>query len=349
MAIVGVRPRYIKEMKFFRLTYFAATAAFATLAVPSVKAQTGRSAYDFLTIPTSSHVYALGGANISLIDPDVTLVEQNPALLGPEIERQLAVSYMHYMGSANFAGARFGHAAGERGAWAIGMRYLNYGEITGYDHTGVATGSFTPTDIAAEGSYSHDFTDRLRGGINLKMIYSNYEQYSAFAMAVDLGINYYDDDHDLSLSAVLKNMGGQLKRFEDAYDRLPFDVQLGLTKGLGTSFSFSVTARHLTRWNLPYYQHDDDGTKEVEMKSSFGKNLFRHLVFGLQYEPSDKFYVALGYDYKTRSDMSTYQRNFFSGVSVGLGIRAGSFNVGAAYAMPHKSASTLMINLALDI
>lgn len=116
---------------------------------------------------------------------------------------------------------------------------------------GTPIGNFTPTDIAAEGSYSHDFTDRLRGGINLKMIYSNYEQYTAFAMAADLGINYYDDDHDFSVSAVLKNMGGQLKRFEDAYDRLPFDVQLGLTKGLGSSFSFSVTAWHLNRWNLP--------------------------------------------------------------------------------------------------
>ena len=84
-------------------------------------------------------------------------------------------------------------------------------------------------------TYSHDFTYRLRGGINLKMIYSNYEQYSAFAIAADLGINYYDDDHDFSVSLVLKNMGGQVKRFEEAYDRLPFDVQIGFMKGLGMS------------------------------------------------------------------------------------------------------------------
>lgn len=99
----------------------------------------------------------------------------------------------------------------------------------------------------------------------------------------------------------------------------------------------------------PYYEHSDEGVKEVKMKSSFGKNLFRHLVFGLQYEPSDSFYAAVGYNYKTRSDMSSYQRNFFSGFSVGLGIRARAFTIGAAYAMPHKSASTLMINLALDL
>lgn len=332
-------------MKVAPLAYIAAILALAFQA----QAQTGRSAYEFLDIPTSSHVYGLGGCNISLIDNDVTLSQQNPALLGAEIGSQLGVSYMYYMGSANFAGARFGHSAGERGAWAAGIRYLNYGEISGYDHTGASTGNFTPVDMVAEGTYSHDFTDRLRGGINLKMVYSNYEQYSSFALAADLGINYFNPDRNLSLSAVLTNMGGQLKRFEDKYDHLPFDVQLGVTKGFGESFSVSVTAWHLTKWNLPYYQHSTTEGNESVMKSNFGKNLLRHLIFGVEYMPTDRFYLDLGYNYKTRSDMSNYQRNFFSGFSVGVGIKARAFSVGAAYAMPHKSASSFLLNLSLDI
>ncbi len=333
-------------MKLIFLSHIAIAGAFT---LPCY-GQTARTAYDFLTVPTSSRVFGLGGCNISLISADVMLAEQNPALLGAEIGSQLGVGYMHYLGSANFAGARYGHSAGERGAWAIGMRYLNYGSMTGYDQSGLATGTFTPTDIVAEGTYSHDFTDRLRGGINMKMIYSNYEQYTAFAMAADLGINYYDPDHDLSFGLTLKNMGGQLKRFENTYDRLPFDVQFGLTKGLSESFSFSITAWNLTRWNLPYYSHtDDDSGKHTELKSNFGKNLFRHLIFGIEYLPSESFYIDLAYNYKTRSDMSSYQRNFFSGFSVGLGFRARSFTIGAAYAMPHKSASTLLFNVLLDL
>ncbi|MDE6532725.1 MAG: type IX secretion system protein PorQ [Muribaculaceae bacterium] len=316
----------------------------------SVSAQTGRSAYDFLTIPGSSHVYGLGGANITVIDDDVTLAEQNPALLGPEIERQVAFSYMHYIGSSNFAGVRYGMAAGEHSAWAAGIRYLNYGSMMGYDQNGMETGTFTPSDIVVEGSYSHDFTYRLRGGINIKGIYSSYEQYSAFALAADVGLNYYDDERDMSLSVVFKNMGGQIKRFEESYDRLPFDIQLGWMKGMGDSgFSLSVTAWHLTEWNLPYYEHTEDGVQEVKLHTSFGKNLFRHLIFGVQYQPSDRFYVDLAYNYKTRSDMGGYQRNFLSGFSAGLGIKAGAFSIGAAYAMPHKSASTVMLNLGMNI
>ncbi len=323
-----------------------------SLCVPMIsRAQTGRSAYDFLEIPTSSQVFGLGGTNIAVIDDDVTLAEQNPALVGPEIDMQAAFSYMHYLGSANFAGVRFGMAAREYGAWTAGIRYLNYGEIAGYDQTGSYTGSFSPQDVVLEGTYSHDFTYRLRGGISMKMIYSNYEQYSAFAMAADLGLNYYDDDHDFSASITLKNMGGQLKRFEESYDHLPFDVQLGIMKGLGSSpFSFGITAWHLTRWNLPYYNHKgEDGEDVSELKTSFGKNLFRHLIFALQYRPNDRLYIDLAYNYKTRSDMSTYQRNFLSGFSAGIGFKARTFSVGAAYAQPHKSGSTILLNIGLNI
>ena len=326
--------------------------SFALLALSplALSAQDGRSAYDFLNVPTSSHVFGLGGTNITLIDDDVTLSEQNPALIGPEIGQQVAFSYMHYMGSSNFAGARYGQGVGEHGAWAAGIRYLGYGEMTGYDDMGQFTGNFSPSDIVVEGTYSHDFTYRLRGGVNFKGIYSDYEQYSAFALAADLGLNYYNDERDLSLSIVLKNMGGQVKRFEDTYDRLPFDVQLGWMKGYNDGvITLGVTAHQLTKWNLPYYEHTEDGIKEVKLKSSFGKNLFRHLIFAAQFKPTDQFYVDLAYNYKTRSDMSAYQRNFLSGFSAGAGLSVKSFKIGVAYAMPHKSASSLMLNLALDI
>ena len=310
----------------------------------------GSSAYDFLSIPTSAHAFALGGSAPAVIDDDVTLVDQNPALLGSEIDKQVAFNYMMYMQSGNFAGVRYGMASGERGAWAIGMRYLNYGSITRYDQDGFSDGStFSPQDLVVEGTYSHDFTDRLRGGINFKMAYSNYDGRSAFALAADLGINYYDPEKDLSLSVVLKNAGGQIKRFYNTYDRLPINLEFGYMQGLGNSpFSLAITATNLTRWKLPYYSHSsDDGT--IEEKSGFFPNLFRHLIFGLQVAPSEKFYAALAYNYKTRSDMSGYSRNFLSGFSIGLGIRVKSFGVQLAYAMPHKSGSSLLLNLNLAL
>lgn len=327
------------------------SVAAGVFCVFSVEAQNSSSAYGFLDIPVSSHAHALGGVAPSLIDADIMLVDQNPALLGPEIGTQAAVGYMHYMGSGNFGGARFGMAAGDRGAWCAGIRYLNYGSIEGYQPDGSPSGAFTPSDVVFEGAYSHDITARLRGGVNFRMIYSNYEQYSAFAMAVDLGINYYNEEKDLSLSAVLTNMGGQVKRFHTEYNRLPFDLRLGYMQSIGNSpFQLSITAWHLTRWKLPYYSHDkNDPDKQQAVKSNFFSDLFRHLVFGLQYSPSERFYLAIGYNYKMRTDMSAYQRNFLSGFTLGGGLRVRSFAVGVSYAMPHKSASSLMLNLGWTI
>lgn len=335
-----------KKLNWLKISVFAAVSV--SVSAFSLNAQTGRSAYEFLTIPSSSHVYGLGGTNITIIDEDVNLAEQNPALIGPEMGRQLSFGYMHYMGNANFAGARYGSGVGEHGAWAAGIRYLNYGKLEGYESDGTYTGSFTTSDIVFEATYSHDFTYRLRGGINIKMAYSNYERYTAFALAADLGINYYDDENDLSLSAVLKNMGGQLKRFEEKYDHLPFDIQLGVMKGIGSSFSFCVTALHLSHWNLPYYTHDKETGTSV-LKSNFFSNLMRHLILGVQYEPNERVYIDLAYNYKTMTDMSVYQRNFLSGFSVGVGFRTNKFSLGAAYAMPHKGTSTILVNIGLDL
>ena len=66
------------------------TAVLLSAASPAMAEGGGSSAYDFLTIPTSAHAFALGGSAPALIDDDVTLVDQNPALLGPEIEKQVA-------------------------------------------------------------------------------------------------------------------------------------------------------------------------------------------------------------------------------------------------------------------
>ena len=71
-------------------------------------AQDGTTAYQFLNVPVSSHVYALGGHNISVIDDDINLVEQNPALLGKEFDHQVGLNYMRYIGGTNFMGARYG-------------------------------------------------------------------------------------------------------------------------------------------------------------------------------------------------------------------------------------------------
>lgn len=323
----------------------------AVLALSKALASDSSPAYNFLNIPVSSHIYGLGGVNISVIDDDVNLTDQNPALLGPEMDMQLGLNYMHYLGESNFAGVKLAKSVTDHSAMSFGVQYFGYGEMKQTEADGTIVGTFSPKDLTFAVAYSHDITDRLRGGINLKTVYSSYEQYTAWALATDLGLNYYNPDNDLSLSLVVANLGGQIKRFNEDYDRLPIDVRLGWSQSLsGGPIRLSVTAWNLTKWSLPYYDAGDgSSTDSPGYKESFTSNLFRHLIFAAEYAPSDRFYLGIGYNYKTRTDMNTYSRNFFSGFSLGAGLKVSNFGIGVALAQPHTGGTTFMLNLTANL
>jgi len=316
------------------------------------QAQDGTNAYNFLSVPVSSHVYAVGGHNITIIDDDINLVEQNPALMGGEIDKQVGINYMRYLGGSNFMGARYGQGIGEHGAFAVGIQHYGYGSMGGYDITGVSTGKFSASDLAFNVTYSHDINEYLRGGITVKFLHSKYETFSANAIAADLGVNYYNPDHEVSASIVAKHLGGQIKKFNDKKDPLPWDIQIGVSKTFtGLPLRLSLTAYGLTKWKSPYLTPQDKNNPRSNLieKESFGSNLLRHLVFGVEILPKDNIYLALGYNYRTRTDMSTYNRNFLSGFSIGAGLRVKAFGFGVALAQPHTGATTMMFNLTTTI
>lgn len=329
-----------------RLIRHIAGALLCALPVaPTAVAQDGSSAYTFLNVSSSSKIYGLGGVNISLVDDDIMSTEGNPALLGPEMSGQIGLNYMHYIGGSNFAGIRYAHSAGEHGAWSASVRYFGYGSMKETLPDGSIVGEFAPKDAAFGASYSRDIAGGWRGGVSLRGLYSAYADYSAFAISTDIGINYYNENRDLSLSLVLANLGGQVKRFDNSYDRLPFDVRIGWSQSFGSfPVRFSVTAWNLTKWKLPYLDAGD-GTSDPQLKDSFKSNLFRHLVFGADIIASPNYYIGLGYNYKTRTDMSTYSRSFLSGFSLCAGLNVRSFSVGMALAQPHTGATTFMLNL----
>lgn len=341
--------RYYQQMNLYK-HILSGIAMLTASASGAISAQVGgNTAYNFLDVSQSARIYGLGGVNISLIDDDLLLTDQNPSLLGPEMSKSLAFSYMRYVGESNFASAKYAHSAGTRGAWSIGIQYFGYGSIKSADVTGAITGTFSPKDLAFTGTYSHNLSERWRGGFNIKFLYSAYDAYSALAIATDLGVNYFNEDNGNSFSLVVANLGGQVKKFAEHYDRLPIDVRLGWSKSFGSvPLTLSITAHKLTKWKLPYVD-SGDGTEEPKVKNGFADNLFRHLIFGLDWKPNDNFYLDLAYNYKVRTDMSNFKRSFLSGFSVGAGVKVKMFRVGVAFAQPHSGASTFMVNLSTNL
>lgn len=292
--------------------------------------QESQTAYNFLRLPVSAHVAALGGENISLIDDDATLIFHNPALINDVSDRSINLNFMTYMEGAKTASAAFLKAAGDRGTWGVTAQYMDYGSMKETAADGQELGNFSARDIALGGTFAYALTNDISGGVTAKVISSHIAGYSSLAVGIDLGANYFNEDLDLSVSAVARNLGGQVKAYDDDFERIPFDLQLGATKRLGHSpLRFSVTMSRLHDWS-----------------EAFG----RHLAVGADVFLGQSIYVAAGYNFRRASEMKITEGDSSSahgaGLSIGAGLSLERFKLHVAYAKYHVSASSILINIS---
>lgn len=306
-------------------------------------AQGGENAFNILRLPASAHAAALGGDNISLIDDDITLSASNPALLINTSDRTLNFSYMSYMSDSKIAGAAFNKVFGERSAGAIAVRYVDYGEFEGYTEDNFYTGTFSAKDIEVATTYSYLLSEMWSGGVSGKVIYSKYESMSAVALGVDLGLNYYNPESELSISFVLKNLGGQVKAFEEKYERMPFDIQAGITKRLSHApIRISATLTNLHKWSKDDF-YNADGSED-----SFGTILMKHLTLGADLLIGENFYLSAGYNSRMGDELST-SGNKWDGFSFGAGLHINKVKLNASYSKLHVSSSSLLFNISYSL
>ena len=304
-------------------------ALLAILALP-IEAQESRTVYNFLRLPVSAHVAALGGDNTTLVEDDATLIFHNPALINNVTDRTLNLNFMTYMEGSTTASASFVRAAGELGTWGVTGQFMNYGTMKETTVTGQQTGEFSAKDIAVGGSFAYSLSERFTGGISAKFIASYLGQYHSLAAGVDLGINYYHAESELSVSAVARNLGGQLSAYEDDFERMPLDLQVGFTKRLLSSpLRISASLVRLNDWEY-----------------GFGK----HIVIGADIILSPQFYIAAGYNGMRASEMKISENDGASahgaGLSLGGGLQLQRLKLNVAYAKYHVTTSSILINLS---
>lgn len=307
-----------------------------------ISAQESTSIFNFLNMPTSAHISALGGKNISIIDDDISLAIQNPSLLSSVSDKTAGIGFMTYMQGVKMGSASYSQLAGERGTWGVHAQFVSYGSIKETNANGEVLGKFSPLDFCLTGQYSYTLTDWLAGGASGKIVYSHYGEFTSMAMAVDIGLNYYNEDKDLSVSAVARNIGVQLKKFGDNREKLPFDMEVGVTAGLGHAPArISVTMVDLTRWkDSDYY------SPKGPMKS--GVKFMSHFVFGVDIIPMSIFYISAGYNYRRVREMVAGDSSHAAGLSLGGGLNLKRFKLGLAYAKYHVSAPSLSLNLSYN-
>lgn len=308
----------------------AVFALLLTLSPLAAQAQDeSQTGYNFLRLPVSSHAAALGGDNISLIEDDETMIFHNPALLSSVSDKTISLNYMNYMSSVNAGSAAFNRVVKERASWAASGQYLDYGKMKQVDENNVQTGEFSACDISIAGYFSYLLTNHLAGGVSAKFITSFIGDYSSVGFGVDLGLNYFDDKHNWSVSMVAKNLGGQLKAYDENYDKMPLDVQVGVSK----SFATLPLRLHATLVDINHPKY----------------KAINHLVVGAEFLLSDQFWLGGGYNFRRANEMKIQSADKKSshgaGLSFGAGLNLTRFKLNVAYGKYHISSSSLLLNV----
>jgi hypothetical protein len=232
-------------------------------------------------------------------------------------------------------------AQGERGTWAAMAQFVGYGDITETDEWGNYMGMAKNLDMNLSGGYSYLLSDRWVGGVNGKFLYSTYAGYSSIALAVDLGINYLNSDKDFSFSVVAANLGGQVSAFGDIAERLPMDLQFGISKGLGRlPVRVHLTFFDTFHWSKKYYYSAGGDISGFQV-------FLNHLNIGADLTLyQGRFWLGLGYNFRRGQEMKAAGSSHASGLTLGAGINIKKIKVGMAYGNYHTGAPTLSFTVA---
>ena len=319
------------------------------------RAQTlgGSATYNFLKLPSSPVLSALGGVNASFVLDDAGLAAHQPALLNKGLHSQVGLSFNNY-----FAGVKAYHLSGayhqERLNTTFGgsVFFIDYGNIPQTDAAGNTEGAFRPKDYVVQFSGGRRYGEKWHYGVSGKFIHSNYGQYRSSGLAFDVGVLFSDTARLISVGLLAKNMGAQLSTYSGQREDLPFDLQIGITKKLAKApLGFSVTAQQVHQFDLVYEDTLFNSENNFPSNKTAFNKVFNHFVFATHIYLGRHLQLAVGYNRLRREELNLGSAgNGLNGFSGGFNARFRKVHIQYArsYFQRSYAYNQLGINLLLN-
>lgn len=314
----------------------------------------GNHAYQFLDLPQESRTAGLGGNMISVWDNDIQLSSQNPALLHSSIHNQFNFNYINYISDIRFLSVMYGFNLGDSakyGTFSASIFSVNYGDFEETDPYGNILGGFKASETAYQLAWGYPLSPSIQIGVRGKLVNSLLANYFSVGLAADAGICYHPES-GFTASLVAKNMGMQLKNYYTGANRLPlpFEIELAVSQRLAHApFRVHLAWQHLEQFNLLYedpanptsYTNPLTGETETTSKFElFSNNLFRHLVIGAEFIPTENFYVDFAFNAQRRYELMLEERMRTVGFSWGFGLKLSKFRLSFSRAIYHLSGGS---------
>ena len=316
----------------------------------------GKSVYQFLNLAQSPRQAALGGKTVTVVDYDVNQAFYNPATINAEMHNRLSANYGSYFGEVSYGTAAYAYTYDRHlQTFHAGISYVNYGTFEGRDELGNLTSDFTGSEAALSVGYAYNipWTDMFVGA-NAKLISSTLESYNSWGAAVDLGFLYVDYDNDINYGLTVRNLGFQIKPYQDTNEKLPLAIDAGISQLMeNVPIRWHMTFENLQEWNIAFSNPNRaegslDGGSEEE-KVSFFNNALRHVILGAELFPEKGFNIRLGYNFRRSEELRILEQRHFSGISVGFGLRFGKVKFDYSYSRYTVAANTSLFGLTIDL
>lgn len=288
---------------------FLAGTLLLQAAAGSAAVSEGSSGAQFLRIGVGARAAALGdtgaaasGAQSLFYNPAGLASMETSEVFLSQVKWVMDVNYSSLAAAKKFAGGAFG----------LSVNYLSVPATEKYDRFGNRLGEkYSAADMAAGFGFAANLSDRADFGFAAKFISSQLADKKTSAAAFDAGVKYAARPGRLNLGAALQNAGGGLK-YDTETAPLPLNFKVGgeyllpLDNGSGIKQGLAVLA------DVNYMR--DSG-------------LYGNLGLEFASDSGEEGRYALRGGYRTNSAGGA------AGLSAGLGITIGTYDIDYAYAM----------------
>ena len=325
-------------------------------------AQVSNGLYRALTDANSARVVALGGLPLPLHDGDLQTAVFNPSAISPEMNNQLAMSYVgDFKMGTHFGSVQYSHTFDKVGSFAASVQYYNYGNMQYASESGYTDGNtFNVSDYAITLGWGRELTDKWSIGANLKYAGVQYETGRAGALGVDVAATYWSYSN-WAFTLAARNIGRQLFSQEMNVENkwLPFSLDFMVSKKLNhLPLTIIAGYKDIQHWNklyddpldlAGYYDPITGEYKGPSKASKFFTNLGCHLVIGGELAIGKNLFLRAAYNYEAHHTMSVPEKRSLVGFSVGFGVRIKAFEIDYARSRNNIVGSPNFLTLRIDL
>lgn len=317
----------------------------------------GINGFQFINSFYSARNIGTGNNLVSVIDNDLVLSSENPALLNQGMMYQVALNQTLLPTGVNFGSIQYAFKS-KLGFFSPTIKYANYGSFAATDIGGTSLGNFSALDYSLGIGYSKEFNPVLSIGLGMNIMGSHLETYSAYAFSSTFSALYKHPDKLFSAALVAKGIGFCFKQYtSNQKTTLPVDVQASLTYKLKHApFRFSILAKQLNKWDIVYQDPNEMPTYDaltgdtIPVKTpGFLEKLAHHLSLQVELIASKSLHFRTGFDFHRQQQLRIYNRSGLAGFSFGVGVYLKKIRLDYGYMIYSKAGQNHAIGISTNI